>query len=145
MSATGLSAKLVRGVPVIAAPVQVLAGNAQLLWLVLAEWLARGHATFVVDLSRTQACDRGGLGVLAGAHRRLQAEGGELRLAHCGPAVLARSGELDPSIRTFGSVLEAVSELPAAVIEPIRQAGSRLPSLYANAGPAVLASATGRR
>jgi hypothetical protein len=55
--------------------------------------------------------------VLAGVHRRVLAEGGGLRLAHCRAGVLPGAG-LDPPAEVFASVVEAVSELPAVVIEP---------------------------
>jgi anti-anti-sigma regulatory factor len=142
MSGTQFPARLVRGIPVIAAPVRIDAGNAALLQAAMAEWIAQGHATVVVDLSRTQACDEAGRHALIGAHRLARDEGGGLRLAHCGQAFAAgpEAGP-DRSLRRYASVIEAVSELPSMAIEPIRDARSWLPSVYASAGPAVLASA----
>jgi anti-anti-sigma regulatory factor len=39
-----------------------------------------GHATIVVDMTRTRFCDATALGVLVMAHKRAVAEAGELRL-----------------------------------------------------------------
>jgi anti-anti-sigma regulatory factor len=129
MSATNFPVRLVRGVPVVAAPIRIQAGYAHLLWAAVASWIAHGHATFVVDLSRTRTCDRAGLHVLAGVHNRVRAEGGGLRLAHCRAGMLPGAG-LGPSAKLFASVVEAVSELPAVVIEPA-------------AGPSLLAAMPG--
>ena len=63
----------VSGVPVVAAPAEIDASNADWLDAVLGEAAARGHATFVVDMSRTRFCDSAGLGALVRAHKRAQA------------------------------------------------------------------------
>jgi anti-anti-sigma regulatory factor len=56
---------------------------------VLLEAACRGHATFVVDMTRTRLCAAAGLSVLVRAHKRAVAEGGELRLViPTGAAVL---------------------------------------------------------
>ena len=44
------------------------------------EAAARGYAMFVVDMTRTRFCASAGIGALVRAHKRAQAEGGELRL-----------------------------------------------------------------
>jgi anti-sigma B factor antagonist len=54
--------------------------NAEQLRLVLLEACSRGHATVVVDMTRTRFCDSSGFSVLVGAHKRALAEGGGLRL-----------------------------------------------------------------
>jgi hypothetical protein len=151
MSGTNFPVRLVRGIPVITAPAAVSQDSAPRFWAALAGWIGHGHVTFVLDLSRTRACDLAGLELLTSAHRRLQAEGGALRLAH-GAVAFAGHGPapgagtwLDPSIERFATVAQAVDELPAMAIEPVRHPGSWLPSVYAAAGPAVLASASARR
>jgi len=74
-----------------------------------------GHATVVVDMSRTRFCDSSGIHVLLGAHERAVAAGGELRL------VLPEDGPiprivimmcLDQLIPSFASLAEALSRTP---------------------------------
>ena len=82
-----------------------------------------GHATVVVDLTRTRFCDSAGLSVLAGAHRRALAEGGELRLVlPAGGAVarVVRWTGLDRFIRCFTSLDQALMPGPATSIPPWR-------------------------
>ena len=71
---------MVKGVPVMAAPGEIDASNADWLRTTLLETAARGHATFVVDMTRTRLCASAGLGALVQAHKRALAEGAELRL-----------------------------------------------------------------
>jgi anti-anti-sigma factor len=71
---------MVKGVPVVAAPGEIDASNADWLRTTLLETAARGHATFVVDMTRTRLCASAGLGALVRAHKRALAEGAELRL-----------------------------------------------------------------
>jgi hypothetical protein len=59
---------MVNGVPVVVAPEEIDASNSGWPDAVLWEAADRGHGTFVVDMTRTQFCDSGGLGGLgAGA------------------------------------------------------------------------------
>src|ERR1700743_3894896 len=88
MTEASFPVRLVRGVPVVAAPVQVEAGNAARLWSALAAWIRNGHATFVIDLSHTQRFDKAGLAALNRLHRRVLAEGGGLRLVYGRPGAL---------------------------------------------------------
>ncbi|HTT52318.1 MAG TPA: STAS domain-containing protein [Streptosporangiaceae bacterium] len=111
---------MLRGVPVIAAPGEIDAGNAGSLRAVLAETAARGHATIVVDLTATQFCDSAGLHVLIRAHRMAVAEGGELRLVIGSGAVLrtfAITG-VDRVMPRFPDRAAAVAPLPAVTIDP---------------------------
>jgi anti-anti-sigma regulatory factor len=117
MTEASFPVRLVRGVPVVAAPVQVEAGDAARLWSALAAWIRNGHATFVIDLSHTQRFDKAGLAALNRLHRRVLAEGGGLRLVYGRPSALPAG--LDRTAELFASVVEAVSELPAAVIPAI--------------------------
>ena len=71
---------MVNGVPVVEAPEEIDICNAEQLRIVLLEAGSRGHATIVVDMTRTRFCDSSGFSVLAGAHKRALAEGGGLRL-----------------------------------------------------------------
>jgi anti-sigma B factor antagonist len=64
---------MINGVPVVEASEEIDICNAEQLRLVLLEACSRGHATVVVDMTRTRFCDSAGLAVLAGAHRRARA------------------------------------------------------------------------
>jgi anti-sigma B factor antagonist len=109
---------MVNGVPVVAAPEEIDVTNADWLRAVLLEAAARGHETFVVDMTRTQFCDSAGLGVLVRAHSRALAEGGELRLVIPASAMVLRVFALtgiDQVIPNFPSLYEAVVPAPATV------------------------------
>jgi anti-sigma B factor antagonist len=73
--------ELVNGVPVVAAPEEIDITNAPELRSALLAAAAHGRGTLVVDLTRTRFCDSATLHTLVAAHKRAQAEAGELRLA----------------------------------------------------------------
>jgi anti-anti-sigma factor len=75
------------GVPVVTAPEELDITNASHLESALDEAAAKGHGSFVVDMSRTRFCDSAGLHVLLVAHKRVRADGGGLVLAIAGEAV----------------------------------------------------------
>jgi anti-sigma B factor antagonist len=112
---------MVNGVPVVVAPEEIDASNSGWLHAVLWEAADRSHGTFVVDMTRTQFCDSGGLGVLVRAHNRALADGGELRLVRPTSAavlhVLALTG-IDQVIPSFPSLYEAVVPAPATAPRP---------------------------
>jgi anti-sigma B factor antagonist len=113
---------LVRGLPVVVAPAEIDIGNSEMLRAALLGAAGRGHATVVVDMRTTEFCDTAGLGVLVRAHKRAVAEGGDVRLVVASSVVLrvlALTG-LDQALRLFGTLEEAIAELPAVVIEPAR-------------------------
>lgn len=113
--------EVVRGVPVVATPEEIDITNAAGLGTALLEASARGHGTFVVDMSGTRFCDSAGIHVLVRAHKQSQAEGGEMLLIVPATAVLrvfAITG-VDRLIPNFSSLEEALAQLPAA-----RAAGS---------------------
>jgi anti-anti-sigma regulatory factor len=114
------SVRLIRGIPVAAAPDRLDADGARRLRLALAELADGGYATIVADLSSTTLCDEDGLAVLISAHERACAEGGELRVVATSRAMLATLSSTDASTRPrrFASLDEAVAELPAAAIAP---------------------------
>ena len=119
MAGTSCSVTMLRGVPVVMAAAEIDAGNAEALRAALAGIIARGHATITVDMSGTQFCDSAGLHVLIRAHRMAVAEGGELRLVICTPAVLrifAVTG-VGRVIPMFASRAAAVAPLPAVTID----------------------------
>jgi anti-sigma B factor antagonist len=106
------------GVPVVTAPEEIDITNAGGLRAALLQAAAQGNRTLVVDMSRTQFCDSAGLNVLVRAHKRAQADGGELLLVICGAAVLrilAVTG-IDRLIPNFPSLGQALAQ-PAAVAD----------------------------
>ena len=105
---------VISAVPVVTAPEEIDITTAYRLRSALAA-AVRGHATVVVDMTRTHACDTAGLHVLVRAHRRALAHGGELRLVASRPDVrrlFAITG-LDRVIRHFASLDEALAHTPA--------------------------------
>lgn len=133
MSESRYPIRVVRGVPVIAAPAILDAASAGLLRRTLLRVAATGYVTVVLDLSATTACDAAGLAELARAYRHAAAEGGDLRLVagrRSLSELLARS-ELEQVIRQFPTVADAVAETPAVRIVPfaaLAGVGQCLPS-----------------
>ena len=123
MTAVSYPIEIVRGVPVVAAPEEIDATNADWLRSVLLQAADRGHGRFVVDMTRTQFCASAGVVVLVRAHKRALAEGGELRLVIPASALVLRmfacSG-LDQEIPNFPSLYEAVEPAPATAPRPPR-------------------------
>ena len=81
----------------------------------LLEAAAHGHGTLVVDMTRTRFCDSSGLNTLLAAHKRVQAEGGELLLVIPGAPVLrvfAITG-VDRIIPSFPSLDQALTQTSA--------------------------------
>jgi anti-sigma B factor antagonist len=107
--------ELVDGVAVVAAPGEIDITNAARLRTALFQAAAPGDGTLVVDISQTEYCDSAALNVLVRAHKRAQADGGELLLVICGAAVLrifAVTG-IDHLIPNFPSLEEALAQVPA--------------------------------
>ena len=99
------------GVPVVTAPEELDITNAPHLEPALAEAAAKGHGSFVVDMSQTRFCDSAGLHVLLAAHKRARADGGGLVLAIGGKAVL-RLFEITGAVTVvpcFASLEEALA------------------------------------
>lgn len=117
MPAVRYPIEMVRGVPVVAAPEEIDARNTDGLRTTLLETAARGHATFVVDMTRTRFCASVGIGTLVRAHQRALAEGGELRLlmpiSAAVRGVFARTG-IDHLIPSFTDLDQALESAPAA-------------------------------
>jgi anti-sigma B factor antagonist len=104
------------GVPVVATPEEIDITNAARLRTALLEASARGRGTLVVDMSGTRFCDSAGIHVLVRAHKRSQAEGGEMLLVVPATAVLrvfAITG-VDRLIPNFSSLEEAIAQANAA-------------------------------
>jgi anti-sigma B factor antagonist len=107
----GFSVELVNGVPVVAAPEEIDITNAPELRSALLEAAAHGPGTLVSDMTRTRFCDSSGLHTLLAAHRRAQAEGGELLLVIPSTPVLrvfAITG-IDHMIPNFTTLDEALA------------------------------------
>lgn len=116
MPEAGFPVEMAGGVPVVATPGEIDITNADDLRTALVAAAARGRGTFVVDMSITRFCDSSGLHALVAAHRRAQAEGGEVLLVVPDAAVLrvlAITG-VDQVIPNFTSLDEALAEAPAA-------------------------------
>ena len=104
-------AEEVRGVLVVTAPEEIDVTNALALRTALVEAAAHDHGTVVVDMTGTQFCDSTGLHTLLAAHKRAQAEGGELLLAIATASVLrifALTG-IDRLIPSFTSLDQALA------------------------------------
>jgi anti-sigma B factor antagonist len=107
---TRFPCQMVSGVAVVVTPGEIDITNADALRAALLEASELGHGRLAVDMSRTQFCDTAGLHALVGAHKRAQAEGGEVRLVISGMAVqriFALTG-LDQVIPNFPSLQEAI-------------------------------------
>ena len=129
MPEIGFPVEVVRGVPVVGAPEEIDITNAAGLRAALLESAARGHGTFVVDMTRTRFCDTVRLHALVGAHKRAGAEGGQVLLVIPDAAVLrilAITG-LDRVIPSFTSLEEALAQTPGAAIQS-RRPGPAAPS-----------------
>jgi anti-sigma B factor antagonist len=111
----GFPVQAVRGVPVLAAPEEIDITNAEALRSALLTAAAGGPGTLVVDMTRTRFCDSSGLHTLLAAHKRAQAEGGEVLLVISSAAVLrvfALTG-IDQMIPSFTSLPQALARPPA--------------------------------
>jgi anti-sigma B factor antagonist len=107
-----LPVEVVCGVPVVTAPEEIDITNASALRAALLEAAAHGPGAIVADMSGTQFCDSAGLSVLVRAHKRAQAEGGELLLVVPATSVLrifAITG-IDRMIPNFSSLEDALAE-----------------------------------
>jgi anti-sigma B factor antagonist len=111
----GFPVEVVGGVPVVAVPEEIDITNAPELRSALLKAAAHGHGTLVADMTRTQFCDSSALHTLLAAHKRAQAEGGELRLAITAAPVLrvfAITG-IDRMIPNFTTLDEALTQTSA--------------------------------
>ena len=112
---------MINGVPVVEAPEEIDICNAEQLRIVLLEAASRGHATIVVDMTRTRFCDSSGFSVLVAAHQRALAEGGGLRLVIPAGSRVLRTftmiglGRFTPR---FGSLEQALVPGSAAASPP---------------------------
>jgi len=107
--------EVVNGVPVAAAPEEIDITNAPALRSALLEAAAHGHGILMADMTRTQFCDSSGLHTLLAAHKRAQAEGGELLLAIAAAPVLRVLAitSIDRMIPNFTTLDEALTQTSA--------------------------------
>jgi anti-sigma B factor antagonist len=111
---------MINGVPVVEAPEEIDICNAEQLRIVLLEAANRGHATIVVDMTRTRFCDSSGFSVLVAAHQRALAEGGGLRLVIPDGSRVLRIFTmigLGRFIPRFASLDQALPAAPAAAAD----------------------------
>jgi anti-sigma B factor antagonist len=103
--------ELVNGVPVVTAPEEIDITNAPELGTALLEAAANRPGALVADMTRTRFCDSSGLHALLAAHKRAQAEGGELLLVIPSAAVLRIFAitAIDRMIPNFTSLDEALA------------------------------------
>jgi anti-sigma B factor antagonist len=112
--------EVVRGVPVVTAAKEIDITNADGLQAALLEAAGHGHATLVVDMTRTQFCDTAGIHVLVDAHKRALTEGAQLRLVISSAnvrRVFAITG-IDRVIPQFASLDEALAQAPRPTPSP---------------------------
>lgn len=121
MPAVGYSVMTVNGLPVVSAPVEVDASNADGLRKLLLTCAEEGHAVVVVDMSETAFCDSTGLHQLVRAHKRAAAAGGGVRLVITAPTVLRLFAivGIDRFFPIFKSLDEAVASPSAPVVHPV--------------------------
>lgn len=108
---------MINGVLVVEASEEIDICSVEQLRIVLLECCSRGHATIVVDMTRTRFCDSAGFSALIAARKRALAEGGELRLViPVGSRVLRTfiMIGLDRFIPWFGRLEQALPPGPAA-------------------------------
>jgi anti-sigma B factor antagonist len=105
----------VGGLPVVSAPAEIDVANSGLLRLALLR-AAAVNPVVVVDMSGTEFCDSTGLSVLVCARRRVQADGGEVRLVVRTAPVLRIL-----SITGVGSLLGVFGSLDEALAQPPRE------------------------
>jgi anti-sigma B factor antagonist len=113
------------GVPVVTAPEEIDITSAPGLRSALMEAATYGPGTLVVDMTRTQFCDSSGLHTLLAAHKRAQAEGGELRLVIPATPVLrifAITG-VDRIIPNFTRLDQALTQTSVNASRGRRRAG----------------------
>jgi anti-anti-sigma factor len=116
----GFPVEVMSGIPVVTAPSVIDLDNASLLDQAIESTATSGHATVVIDLSRTIICLSAGVHVLARRHQQVSVEGGELRLVIRSASLLrffAVFG-VDRMFPIFAMLADALDELPAIAVRP---------------------------
>jgi anti-anti-sigma regulatory factor len=145
MSESTYPINVVRGVPVIGAPVVLDSRSAGVLRTTLLHLTAAGHATIVIDMSATAICDAAGRAELGRAYQHAAAEGGDLRLVGA-PALteILRDNRLGPVVRQYPTVAAAVAETPAVRILPFRALDEAPVAVLRSARPSLAGSLPAR-
>jgi anti-sigma B factor antagonist len=121
---------MIGGVPLVDAPHEIDADNAECFDKLLLHAARRGHGTVVVNMTGTRFCDSSGVRVLARAHERAMAEGGELLMVIPASAfilrVFALTG-LDRLIPNFADLHEALEQAQAVVPRPLQRPATPSP------------------
>jgi anti-anti-sigma factor len=121
---------MIGGVPVVDAPHEIDADNAEGFDKLLLHAACCGHGTVVVNLAGTRFCDSSGVRVLARAHERAMAEGGELLMVIPASAfvlrVFALTG-LDRLIPNFADLHEALEQGQAVIPRPLQRPATPSP------------------
>jgi anti-sigma B factor antagonist len=115
---------VINGLPVIVTPAEIDLTTAEQLRMVLFDSAGHGHATIVVDMTRTRFCNHVGLHVLVRAHRRALTEGGELRVIIPADSPIVQDfclSGLHELIPWFTSLDQATAVLPTAPVSAIRR------------------------
>ncbi len=113
MPGTGYTCTMINGVPVVATPAEIDLTTADQLDAVLREAASGSSPAVVVDMTRTQFCDSAGLTCVMRAHRRILAEGRQLRLAVTADSAVSRVLSLtgiDTAIACYASLQDALAQ-----------------------------------
>ena len=115
---------MIGGVPVVDAPQEIDAANAESLRKTLLHAASGGQAAVVVNMTGTRFCDSSAVHVLVGAHKRAVAEGGELLLAIPASSFVCRVFALagiNRFIRSFADLNEALEQAHAVLPRPLQR------------------------
>ena len=108
--------KMIDGLPVLVAPAEIDVATVGHLRADLLHLFNLGHRVVVLDMNYTTLCDSVGLDTLLGVHKRVQADGGELRLVVPQDGAVPRALNLtgiDDIVPCFSSLKKALTYTPA--------------------------------
>jgi anti-sigma B factor antagonist len=114
---------MIGGVPVVDAPLDIDAANAEGFQKILLRAASCRQATVVVNMTGTRFCDSAGVRVLVRAHERAVTKGGQLLLVIPSSAVLrvfALTG-IARVIPHFADLNEALEQAQAVVPRPLQR------------------------
>ena len=115
---------MIGGVPVVGAPKEIDAVNAEWFRTVLLQAASSGPASVVVNMTGTRVCESAGVAVLAWAHGLTVAKGGELLLVTPADAAVARVlafAGLDRLIPSFADLNQALQAAHAVLPRPLHR------------------------
>lgn len=121
---------MIGGVPVVEAPPEIDAANADSFRKMLLDAADRGHGTVVVNMTGTRFCDSSGIGVLVGAHKRAVAKGGQLLLVIPATTFVLRMfamAGIDQVIPNFADLHEALEKAQAVIPRPLQRPATPSP------------------